>query len=259
LRSSDLARSAALSRYSDLPRSSSLLKSADLDGENGENAGIAGIAENAEGDENTGLAELQVEGGVVYLTSPVDIAAFDIRLSGASTEGVKKLINNPDILFSIRKADEADEISVLAYSLGGGVIHAGRTPLFTIGLAQQVEEAMMADKSAQPIDVKILNGPTKNNNPPAYTIELFNAPNPFDAVTTFIYYLPEPAAAVRIKIYSLTGQLVEIIGNLPAEQGRHKVNYQNTRLPAGIYLYELESFKDNTFNVRQINKMWIIK
>ena len=204
-------------------------------------------------------AELQVDDGIVYLVSPVEVAAFDIRISGASIESIHSLMNNPDIQFSIRKEDDTEQISVLAFSLGGQVIPSGRTPLFTLSKDQMIEQAIMATKSAQPIEVRISNSPTYNDFPTGDKIEIFNAPNPFDVATTFIYYLSEPATLARIKIYSSTGQLVELIDNLPAGQGQHKATYLNTRLPAGIYIYILETFRDNKYSERQTNRMWINK
>jgi len=204
-------------------------------------------------------AELQVDDGIVYLATPVEVAAFDIRISGASVEDINSLMDNPDMLLSIRKEDDSGQISVLAFSLGGQVIPSGRTALFTLSKDQTIEQAIMSTKSAQPIEVLISNSPTNNDFPTGGKIEIFNAPNPFSDATTFMYYLSEPATAVRIKIYNSTGQLVELISNLPAEQGRHKANYQNTRLPAGIYIYVLETVRDNKYSERQTNKMLINK
>jgi len=204
-------------------------------------------------------AELQVENGVVYLSSPVEIAAFDIRISGASIEGIKNLLEISDIQFSVKKINDTDQVSILAFSLTGKVIPAGKIPLFTIDSGQKIEDAVLADKSAKSIAVQVSNAPTSVIHTFGDKTGLYNAPNPFSMETEFIYYLPETVTSAQIKIYNSTGQLVEVVSNLPIEQGKHSVIYHNNRLPAGIYYYDLETTRNNEYSIRDTNKLIIKK
>lgn len=207
-------------------------------------------------------AELQVENETVYLITPVDVAAFDIRISGVSIENIKNLLKDPDIQLSIWKINDTDQISVLAFSLNGNVIPAGKIPLFTLGSGQVIEQAVLATQSAKSIDVQIsnaLNAPEGVNIPSKNKTGLSNAPNPFSWETQFIYYLPEMVTSAQIRIYNISGQLVEVVSDLPVEQGRHVVTYRNNHLSAGIYQYVLEAVRNNKHSVRQTSKMWIKK
>ena len=204
-------------------------------------------------------AELQIENGIVYLSTPVEIAALDIRISGASVESIKELVRNREIQFFIQGMTGRNQISVVAFSLSGSVIPAGRTPLFTIGSEQVIEQAVLATQSAQSIEVRISNAPTKLDDTSVDNFGVFNAPNPFEMETEFVYYLPETVVSVQIRIYNTQGQLVEVINNMPVTQGKHKVTYTNNRLSTGIYYYEWEAVRENKQSIRQTNKLWIKK
>ncbi len=71
--------------------------------------------------------------------------------------------------------------------------------------------------------------------------ELFaNYPNPFNPTTRFRFALAE-SSKVRLTIYSMLGQAVEVLidGSLPA--GTHEVSFEAGSLPSGPYLYRLEA------------------
>jgi hypothetical protein len=65
-----------------------------------------------------------------------------------------------------------------------------------------------------------------------------NYPNPFNPTTTIQYDLPDPAH-VKIKIFNVMGQLVEILvdGALPA--GYHSIVWDGGDVSSGIYFYQI--------------------
>ena len=65
-----------------------------------------------------------------------------------------------------------------------------------------------------------------------------NYPNPFNPSTSIAFILPE-AGEVRLEVFSVTGQRVDVVtaGYLPA--GRHAVTWSATRQPSGIYFCRL--------------------
>jgi hypothetical protein len=67
-----------------------------------------------------------------------------------------------------------------------------------------------------------------------------NFPNPFNAVTTFRFGLPE-GANVRLTIYNLLGQEVASLvdGNHPA--GYYNATWEAEQFPSGLYLYRLNA------------------
>lgn len=80
-----------------------------------------------------------------------------------------------------------------------------------------------------------------------------NYPNPFNPSTTINYSLDYPGY-VNISIYNINGMEVSnpVKGYLPA--GRHKLMFDGSSLPSGIYIYILE-----TGYIRLFGKMLLIK
>jgi len=73
---------------------------------------------------------------------------------------------------------------------------------------------------------------------PADFILLDAYPNPFNAVTTINYQLPQ-TALVRIEIYNLAGQKVETLVDGPVSTGHHQVAWDASTYSSGIYFYKL--------------------
>ena len=72
--------------------------------------------------------------------------------------------------------------------------------------------------------------------------------NPFHSRTALTYTLPE-RAAVRIDVYSVTGQRVATLVNRVQESGVHTVPFDLThsegrRIGAGVYLVKISAGRD---------------
>ncbi len=80
-----------------------------------------------------------------------------------------------------------------------------------------------------------------------------NYPNPFNPTTTFSYDLPEDQF-VALKVYNISGQLVETLVNGLKEAGRHSVIWHASELGTGLYLYEI-----NAGSYHSVRKMLLIK
>jgi hypothetical protein len=85
------------------------------------------------------------------------------------------------------------------------------------------------------------------------TIGLRNYPNPFNGFTTIEFTLPK-AERVTIKVYSVTGTLVNILTDKNYPAGTHSVQWNGSSLPAGYYYYSL-----STEEKRIVRKALIIK
>ena len=73
-----------------------------------------------------------------------------------------------------------------------------------------------------------------------YSYELFqNYPNPFNPSTTISYSLKE-SAEVRIKLYTVTGELLKTIIEGTKNKGYNETNIDLSTYSSGIYLYRLE-------------------
>jgi len=67
-----------------------------------------------------------------------------------------------------------------------------------------------------------------------------NYPNPFNPATTLRFGLPQ-AGAVKLTIYNLLGQRIEILLDEHRAAGFHEVQWAPDQLPSGIYLFLIES------------------
>ncbi|MDX1546052.1 MAG: T9SS type A sorting domain-containing protein, partial [Rhodothermales bacterium] len=85
-----------------------------------------------------------------------------------------------------------------------------------------------------------LSGPAalpQANVPEAYALAP-NYPNPFNPRTTIEFALPE-ATPVRLAVYDVTGREVARLVDGSLDAGRHRVTFDATGLPSGIYFYRI--------------------
>jgi len=67
-----------------------------------------------------------------------------------------------------------------------------------------------------------------------------NFPNPFNPVTTINYSL-DINSYVNLVIYNIIGEKVETLVSEFQNAGNHKINFNASNLPSGIYFYKLVS------------------
>ncbi len=70
-----------------------------------------------------------------------------------------------------------------------------------------------------------------------------NAPNPFNCLTIFSYFLKTPGPT-RLEVFALTGQRVAVLSTGPRQAGRHRLAWdgrdsEGRPLASGVYLYRL--------------------
>jgi subtilisin family serine protease len=86
-----------------------------------------------------------------------------------------------------------------------------------------------------------------------------NYPNPFNPSTTIRFGLPKQSS-VRIEIYNLLGQRVEILHGGTLSAGFHNVSW-NARVPSGVYFYRVvtASTEGGAKSVSQTKKMLLLR
>jgi len=67
-----------------------------------------------------------------------------------------------------------------------------------------------------------------------------NYPNPFNPVTTIEFTLPQ-SENVTLVVYDTLGRAVETLIRGPLEAGRHRVRFDASQLPSGLYLYRMRA------------------
>ena len=80
-----------------------------------------------------------------------------------------------------------------------------------------------------------------------------NYPNPFNPTTLINYTMPE-SGQVTIKVYNMLGQEMATLIDGVQDAGQHSVTFDAADLPAGVYLYVMQS---GAFT--QTNKMTLLK
>lgn len=78
-------------------------------------------------------------------------------------------------------------------------------------------------------------------------------PNPFNPVTRIQYEIPE-ASDVRLEVYNLIGQRVDVLVDGFRQGGTHNVQFDGTGLASGVYIYRLQAG-----NYNAVKKMTIVK
>ncbi|MGE5457605.1 MAG: T9SS type A sorting domain-containing protein [Methanococcaceae archaeon] len=73
-----------------------------------------------------------------------------------------------------------------------------------------------------------------------------NYPNPFNPETTFSYILPKQSL-VELKIFDVLGREVSTLVNYEQSAGQHKIQFNASSLPSGVYIYTLQAgeFRDS--------------
>jgi len=82
---------------------------------------------------------------------------------------------------------------------------------------------------------------------------LQNYPNPFNAQTAIAYALPH-YSHVRIAIYNLLGQTIETLVDRDQSAGYHRVLWDASNAPTGVYFYRIEAA-----GLVQTRKMTLVK
>ena len=67
-----------------------------------------------------------------------------------------------------------------------------------------------------------------------------NYPNPFNAVTTISFELPE-AEKVKISIYDSTGRLIDPLMERSLNPGYHTITWEGKNVGSGIYIYKISA------------------
>ncbi len=107
------------------------------------------------------------------------------------------------------------------------------------------------------VDTITVGNPTgfDNQSPSAPSqFELMqNYPNPFNAQTAIAYALPHDSH-VRIAIYNLLGQTIETLVDRDQSAGYHRVLWDASSAPTGLYFYRIEAA-----GLVQTRKMTLVK
>jgi immune inhibitor A len=85
-----------------------------------------------------------------------------------------------------------------------------------------------------------------------------NYPNPFNPQTSIEYAVPS-ASLVKISIYNILGEVVDIPVNNYSQAGQYKISWNGTNRASGIYFYELTAKTVSGESFKQVKKLVLLK
>ncbi len=86
-----------------------------------------------------------------------------------------------------------------------------------------------------------------------------NYPNPFNPSTTITYSVPQKSE-VRLEIFNMLGQRIDVLVNNVSSAGSHEINWDASGFSSGIYMYRLSAISLETRKVYQsVKKMILMK
>ena len=152
-----------------------------------------------------GLFHLALERGLSKYLNPRDISLYEWKLDGsASAARLENFPQTPIRTLYLRKAGEA------AY-------HMVNEPYNYSGTTVFVEQ--------------------KHHAPDVFAIHQ-NFPNPFNPSTSIQYYIPE-SGNVRLEIFDIRGQIVDVLVDGFLSAGDHVRVWNSQQRPSGTYFYRL--------------------
>jgi hypothetical protein len=107
-----------------------------------------------------------------------------------------------------------------------------------------------------------VNEPKGTQLPKEYSLDQ-NYPNPFNPSTRIEYSLPV-SAGVKVTIYNLLGEVVNVLVNTQQNAGFHSIvwnseDMRGSKVGSGVYFYELKAKGFNGSDFTQIRKMILLK
>ena len=192
--------------------------------------------------------------GKLYVDTQVPLAGVQLTFTGVEQE--IPLLG--EAAHFAHAAHATDSLRMVAYSMDGNNIPAGRTLLAQLPKGATLVEAVFADANAQSLkaDLSGIVTATEEIWGDMAAEQVANYPNPFRGQTTFTYGVQEQADQAVIRIYTANGSLAQVLTGLPATLGENQ--YRATiDLPAGLYLYRLEISRAGRVISTQTNNLII--
>ncbi len=193
----------------------------------------------------------------VFFTSEIDSGFSVDNLAPAQVSGLVASVADSKVRLSWAANDEADLKQYVIYksatanigdvtpvyatttaTIYSDPVALGAAPAYYVIKAQDVHGNLGAKSNeiaATTTGVEIID----RSVPTAYALRQ-NYPNPFNPSTT-IEYAMKQAGNVTIKVVNLLGEEVATIESGMRAAGTYKVTFDASRLPSGVYLYQIRA------------------
>jgi hypothetical protein len=181
-----------------------------------------------------------------------DIAASDGKL--ANIDNNLKILNN-----------ELTHTSAKYFSNGVYTFNFSYTAPSTPGIQTLYADGLSSKPQwnfAKNFNIQIIKTTTGVNNndltPNSYSLSQ-NYPNPFNPTSKINYSIPTESS-VKLIVYNILGEMVEMLVNGVKARGNYSVTFDASHLSSGIYFYSIEaSSMDGKENYKVVKKMSLIR
>lgn len=190
----------------------------------------------AEFDQQTAI--YTIEDGILYVNTPVALGGLQFNIANCNFADIEileamqgfELVNtqNPD-----------GSLMLLAYSMSGVEVPAGKTALLRIG-NKEIENIVLSDTEGH--NVIAINGDalgmTDIENLPAQIQKAF--PNPFEREVQIEFVIgKENCHKAQLHFTDMMGRTVEVVGVSLSNTGKYIYKWNAANRPAGIYFATL--------------------
>jgi len=174
---------------------------------------------------------------IISVNSPVDVFGLELTLKSSNNDLANlECVNEGLQIYSSQKESKI-KLGMLDIK-GRHCITKGKSEIIKVNGQIEIETALGADRSAQPVFFKINNSILPRN-----FILHQNYPNPFNPTTIISFGLPK-SSEVNLEIYNILGRRVMTLVNGTLEAGNHTIKWNGTdskgsSVATGVYFYRL--------------------
>jgi hypothetical protein len=190
--------------------------------------------------------------GFINNPVPVELTEFSGQMIDGSFElslQWKTVTENNNFGFDIERAPDSQPRNwqKVGFIPGGGTINEPREYIFTDNVKAAVtngHESLYYRLKQTDLDGSYVYSEevrvALDYHPDTFVLHQ-NFPNPFNPATTISFELPR-TSRIKLRIYNLNGQLVEILIEELRETGYHEVSWRpaDPAMASGVYFYRLE-------------------
>jgi hypothetical protein len=206
-------------------------------------------------------------------TSTVTIIVVNVDRAPIFTSvlpaSVIAVVNKPTpVIYSFQYAATDPDGDAVTYSLSSGPAGSSidaNTGMFTWGptvdqagqtytVTVKASDGTLTTKVSQTIaaSTTITGVAILNNLPTEYNLSQ-NYPNPFNPTTSIQFSIPKESF-VKLSVFNVIGQEIQVLVNKNMSAGSYKVNFDASKLNSGMYLYRIE-----TADYTSVRKMLLVK
>jgi len=171
-------------------------------------------------------------------------------------KNAKTVLQIKDSFKKYLSSDESDLVGYWQFNEGNGLQVTDKTNFKNDGKINEVEWEQSVDITS--VTSLFQDNPNNLLKPNDYILYQ-NFPNPFNPTTIIKYGIPEQSN-VKIEIFNILGQTIEVLVNAEKSSGYYEYNWNASNLPSGMYLVSIRSeglISKNIFT--QVKKALLLK